>query len=115
MGRYWFFLYVNDRAELHERNVNRKGHFENYETLTFQDVWFYFLTCQICLVYTKEMYICHQNTQDIVLKKGKMLAALKKKKHHQPKNNRVVREADFMCSYCIGHISNVGGVRSPSL
>lgn len=60
-----------------EITVNRRGHFENYETLNFQDVWFYFLTRQICLVYAREMYICHQNTQAIILKKVSMLAALK--------------------------------------
>jgi len=60
--------------------VNRKGHFENYETLElFQDVCFYFFACQICLVYSREMYICHQNTYTIILKKVTILAALKTK------------------------------------
>lgn len=59
--------------------VNRKGHFENYETLNFQDVCSYFLTHRICSVCTREMYLCHQNIQAIILKKVKMLTALKNK------------------------------------
>lgn len=47
------------------------------------------------------MYTCFQNTQAIILKKVKMLAA------HENKST-----TDFACAYCIGHILNVGGEHS---